>query len=446
MPSTITYEQIKEYHKEMTGRNNSGPLYSILSDLERSIISDRDDLEKKLPVYLTKWRVKSINSIYLKTKRKSDRTKNDCINSVEDITDYAGLRILCLFEQDLIIVNEYLVKEFLPKLITKIKTIKLFNWKESNKLQENLINTLNLLKIKFPDADIIPINMLDKERGYKSIHYVVYVSHCNKIYPVEIQARTLLQDVWGELEHALVYKRGNVNPHIQKSFYLLSRDLETSDMLMTHLRNIRDREKGVEDFAKKRTGPYKNLGYEKDLIPDIFKPEGKFWSDFKIFDDHSISDRIPENLVEWTDKFTSFYEKIFDALSGQDTKDEKVKYWLDAEKAFLHFVKGEFEEAKKKYNDIINSKNWKNKYYVPYFRLGEIKFIEGDIEGALVDFDISEEILSRYPKPNSVNAYRIKVKLAHLYWQLGNEYLKLALEEINEAKKFMMKIASFLMS
>jgi hypothetical protein len=46
MNSIITHEQIKKYHKEMAGRNNSGPLYSILYDLEKNIIGDRDDLEK----------------------------------------------------------------------------------------------------------------------------------------------------------------------------------------------------------------------------------------------------------------------------------------------------------------------------------------------------------------------------------------------------------------
>jgi hypothetical protein len=245
----------------------------------------------------------------------------------------------------------------------------------------------------------------------------------------------LLQDVWGELEHALVYKQGTVNPHIRKSFYLLSRDLESSDMLVTHLRNIRDKEKGMEDFAKKRTGPYKHLGYEENLIPSIFKPQGKFHTDFESFNNHAMSERIPENLKEWIEKFTLLYENISDKLSGQDTKDEKVQYWSDAERAFLHFVKGEFDEAKKKYNDIVSSKICGNKYYAPYFRLGEIKFIEGNIESALVDFDISEEILSRYQSPNPVNAYRIKVKLAHSYWRLGSEYLKLALEEINDAKE-----------
>lgn len=57
---------------------------------------------------------------------------------------------------------------------------------------------------------------------------------------------------------------------------------------------------------------------------------------------------------------------------------------------------------------------------------------------ALVDFDLSEEILSNNMATNEIsahNGYRIKVKLANSYWQLGDEYHHLALQEILAAEK-----------
>lgn len=423
MSSKVTYKQVETYHKDI-----HRVLKDILTNIEGMIISERDNTEQRLPVYLTKWRVKSVDSAYRKTKRYSDETQKNYISSLNDITDYAGLRILCLFEQDLIKTNEYLVNVFFPKEITALRTVKLFNWRKGS--EDKLERSLKKL-----DADIQNIDTRDKERGYKSIHYIVDITHHKVCYPVEIQLRTLLQDVWGELEHSLVYKRGNINPHIKKSFYLLSCDLETSDMLVTHLRNIRDKEKCVEDFAKRQSGPYKILRYEDSLLPDIFKPEGKLHTDFKNFNNHAGSERPQGSRKEWIDEFISLYEKIIHADGF--AWDKKVQYWMDAELAFLEFVKGNLEVATNKYEAILRmAKEWETQYYVPHFRLGEIKFLKGDIEKALGDFDICEEILSNYPdsERNLVNEYRIKVKLANCYWQLGKEYLWLALNEIKYAK------------
>lgn len=437
MSSKVTYEQVKTYHADI-----HRDLEDILRNIEGKIIPERDNTEQRPPVYLTKWRVKSVDSAYRKTKRYSDETQKKYISSPNDITDYAGLRILCLFEQDLIKTNEYLVDVFFPKEITGLRTVKLFNWRKGS--EDKLERSLKRLKTKFQNADIQPnIDTRDKERGYKSIHYVVDITHHKVCHPVEIQLRTLLQDVWGELEHALVYKRGNINPHIKKSFYLLSCDLETSDMLVTHLRNVRDKEKCVEDFAKRQIGPYKVLKYENSLLPDIFKPGHKLHIDFENFNNHAGSEHPQGSREEWIDKFMSLYEKIIHTDGLGSAWDKKVQYWMTAELAFLEFVKGNLEAATNKYEDILHmvkkwntEEGWKIQYYVPHFRLGEIKFLKGDIEKALIDFDISEEILSSYPEleRNLVNEYRIKVKLANCYWQLGKEYLWLALNEIEYAK------------
>jgi len=193
--------------------------------------------EKQIPVYLTKWRVKSTDSIYLKTKRKNKA-------SLDELTDIGGLRILCMFEQDLVPVNEYLVG-ILSDKDYKLLEFKVFNWHD-----EKFIRGLkNQVKEKFKNYKDDDQESRKRQGSYKSVHYVVSRVVGDNTCKIEIQLRTLLQDVWAELEHTLVYKKTSVHPHIRKSFDLLARDLETNDLLLTHLKDISEEEQQIESIA-----------------------------------------------------------------------------------------------------------------------------------------------------------------------------------------------------
>src|SRR5688572_8685194 len=94
--AVIAYEDIEKYHEDHETR-----VEGFLDDLESIIIRARDKMY--LPVYATKRRMKSISSLYLKTRRKS-------YASFDQVTDFGGLRILCMFEQDIFKVHEFLVQ------------------------------------------------------------------------------------------------------------------------------------------------------------------------------------------------------------------------------------------------------------------------------------------------------------------------------------------------
>ncbi|SCX86838.1 hypothetical protein [Nitrosospira sp. Nsp13] len=431
MTNNITYEQVEEYRKEV-----NGPLQRLLQDLETYLAAGRDNRDSPIPIYLTRWRVKSVNSIYIKTKRKK-------YESLDDITDYAGFRILCLFERDLIETTKYLAS-YLKREIDKMMEVKLFNWEEKGE-SKNIGNEIEAaIKHIFPDTEIEHVNQ--EESGYKSIHFLVYMVYHNQKYPIEIQVRTLFQDVWGELGHALVYKQGNVHPHIQKSFYLLSRDIQTNDLLMNHLRSISDKEKCVEIFSNRHTGPYKVFGYEDRVLPAIFKNEGKCKYIYSTYMSQVNSPRKEQELDTWIENAKNLYKEITTSIrkEGNENADEvwKEKYWINAEAGFLAFMKGDHDEAIKFYEKALNVERPRDEiqFYAPNFRIGEIYFIKGEIEKALVFFDQAENILQKQEeqspgKERSINAYRGHVKMANVYWQLGREYVDRALGEIQEAEK-----------
>ena len=261
----------------------------ILEYIDKSLIEARD--LKGVPIYLTKGRIKNPDSAYLKFKRKRR-------SDPDQITDWIGCRVLCLFQQDLGPTFDYIVDTVLNRQqsttessIVKyfsLKEITIFNWPKdkSGILLQQLQRKLDCDEEKtikpVPDGlDVaythritngtekivsFKVRTESRESRYQSIHFVA-ICECEDGEPVscEIQLRTLLQDVWSELEHALSYKKGKIHPHISKSFELLSRELEAKDILVSQLREIRDQETAFVRYSSASAGPSRWMGYPKDF-------------------------------------------------------------------------------------------------------------------------------------------------------------------------------------
>ena len=125
-------------------------------------------------------RRKTISSIIEKCKRKGVPVERAC----EELTDIAGVRLICQFQEDI----RHVVEEIRER----------------------------------PDMVILEErDYLDeaKDSGYRSyhviVHYEVYTVHGTQIIPVEIQIRTLAMNFWATIEHSLQYKyNGNVPPYV----------------------------------------------------------------------------------------------------------------------------------------------------------------------------------------------------------------------------------------
>jgi len=405
-----TFEEVKKYHHQIKSDINH-----LLSSLEERIIEARDN--EALPVYLTKYRMKSLDSLYLKTKRKD--------KDLEEITDLGGFRVLCLFEQDIFIVNEFLCR-LLYKDGYKLSEFIVFNWKNDKDKEQLTLSAIN----RFGE-DFIK-EQPSKASGYKSIHYVLIKSVGENTCNIEIQLRTLLQDVWGELEHALAYKQGSIHPHIKKSFSLLASDLETKDKLVSHLKEVYQNEKTIELFGLNNAGPYRVFGYEDECVPELFTTEEnqRLHQEYVKYIEDEVN-RRKFNTLEWRKEALALFESLTASITVKQAEDKHLAYWLKAERAFIEFASFHMDAALELYAEV--SKIYHNRY-VPFFRKGEILFIQGKIEEALVAFDMAEAILDKHPNHNLINEYRLKVKLANNYWLLGDEYMNLTLAKISEAK------------
>lgn len=369
-----------------------------------------------VPVYLIKSRVKKPESIYLKTKRKN--------LELSDFQDIGGLRLLCLFQIDIFDVCSYFSRVISSEKYAVLEC-KVFNWPKDSSFEK----LKSIIKEYFAD---IKVELINKMSGYKSIHFVIK-KDSDEAFPIEVQIRTLLQDVWGSLEHALSYKKGSVHPHIKKSFYLLSKDLQNIDDLLTHLRDISDKEHCGEQYMNYKVGPKHLFTYEKKMLPKCFRKRGKLYSEYKVYwgllEKYEKEGKNYKVLVELKNSLSLIHK----GLSADEKETDKcINYWYNMERAYLFFCEARYGEAIEIYRSIIKKHQSR---YCAYYRLGEVLFLLGDIEQALNAFDGAEKALLDSPQNDYINHYRIKSRLALAYWYLGEEYADISVKEIDDAYK-----------
>lgn len=141
--------------------------FNVLNE-EMSLRYDRNPIES------IKSRLKSPESLLDKLKRKNLPMT---VESVEDnISDIAGVRVICSFQSDIYTLAEAFLKQDDIRLIEKKDYIQ-----------------------------------MPKENGYRSLHLIVeipiFLHHEKKPMKVEVQFRTISMDWWASLEHKICYKK-----------------------------------------------------------------------------------------------------------------------------------------------------------------------------------------------------------------------------------------------
>lgn len=135
------------------------------------------------PIHHMECRLKSPQSLFEKMDRKG---LDMDMEEIRQITDFAGVRVICNYMDDVYAVAALLLKQDDIKLIRKRDYIK-----------------------------------EPKPSGYRSLHIIVevpvFLSDRTEHVPVEIQLRTIAMDTWASLEHELKYKRkGELPPELEQ--------------------------------------------------------------------------------------------------------------------------------------------------------------------------------------------------------------------------------------
>lgn len=182
------------------------PDYEQLCDEVAYILRKRLE-EKSIEIALVSQRAKTLNSFLDKMLRK----KYD--DPFQEIEDFAGVRIVCLYVGDFDQIEQIIQSEF-----EVIERVDKFTEKEADQF------------------------------GYGAIHYIARLGKKTlgaryedlKDLKCEIQLRTVLQDAWAIIDHHLVYKRESDVPKLLlRKLNSLAGLFETADDQFNRLRDER---------------------------------------------------------------------------------------------------------------------------------------------------------------------------------------------------------------
>lgn len=161
------------------------------------------------PFESIKTRLKSPESISEKLERRGFPFTVESIE--ENLTDVAGVRVICSFPDDI-----YRLADLLTG-------------------QDDIILIRKKDYIRHP-----------KPNGYRSLHLIlsvpIFLSNEKKYMSVEVQFRTIAMDFWASLEHKLRYKKVvNDTGGIMEQLKLCADSIEVLDYQMQEIRNQIDR-------------------------------------------------------------------------------------------------------------------------------------------------------------------------------------------------------------
>ncbi|MGK0391329.1 MAG: putative GTP pyrophosphokinase [Maribacter sp.] len=153
------------------------------------------------------YRVKDDESLTNKLVRKNYK-----YDSLHEITDILGLRVILYFEDDIYAVEEILKKQF-----------------------------------KVDEKNSMDKRSFDEDRfGYRSLHYIVSLDDERLLLPeyqpykdikFEVQIRSILQHSWAEIEHDIGYKGVNEIPtNAKRTFCRVAALLEQADIEFVKLK------------------------------------------------------------------------------------------------------------------------------------------------------------------------------------------------------------------
>lgn len=188
MPSLDFDEEknrFREYH------NDSHDLLERAKDSFISIIKSilADELDSPQVIGRIKDREESISKFA--RKYQADLESEEQEYEIKDyITDLLGLRIICLYEQDIEKIRKILEREFdVIDITNKVKSI------ESSEDSFGYKGLHMDLKLKEPRSSML------EYRNYTNFSF-------------EVQIRTIIQDAWSVLDHKIKYKKSI--PHVLK--------------------------------------------------------------------------------------------------------------------------------------------------------------------------------------------------------------------------------------
>lgn len=167
----------------------------------------------KIYVHSLKSRIKDIDHILEKVERKNiilSKNKAPTItaeNILTEITDIAGIRVLHLHQSQFEIIHNAIMSAVENEEYALLEKPKAYTWDPESKIYFKSLGLTPHLKHSF----------------YTSIHYLLTPNAANRTVCCEVQVRTLLEEVWGEVDHTMNYPKEHKDYSCKQQIKVLAR-------------------------------------------------------------------------------------------------------------------------------------------------------------------------------------------------------------------------------
>jgi putative GTP pyrophosphokinase len=308
----------------------------LIADLEERMQTSMAVLSSNLRV---KGRLKSFESYF---KKYIVHLKS--AELVEPrITDLIGVRIICLFLEDMATVEKFLRENF------------------------------DVTEVERKGGD-----RTFREFGYDSVHLLLVIPEdIAKKHGIpqgetaEIQIRTILQDAWAEVEHELIYK-AEFTPFdapLKRKLAAVNASLSLADIIFQEIRSYQRELNG--ELGKRRDSFFRKIEDSTDAV--LFKERSS----------DALSDGLSEEMLDSLSKPKSASQSVEIFPQVNPSIDDLLLAGLSAHN------RNQFDEAINIYTRIIEMKPNENVCSLIYKHRGMAFFARSHYEEAIDDFSKS---------------------------------------------------------
>jgi ppGpp synthetase/RelA/SpoT-type nucleotidyltranferase len=260
--------------------NEEQPKYEILGKSVYSFLKYKITDYELLPEI--QFRTKELHSIIKKVKKKQSQKHY----SYHHLKDKLGIRIICAFQEDMAVIDEFL-RDYFKILDVEYK-------------QENLdFNKLDYVSNHYDAKINLDINEFKKHSSLAN-------------YVFEIQVRTLNQHAWSNTAHSLSYKQEKDLPsNLKRKVYRLLSLYELADDEFSSVN------KALKEYR------------DNHAFTLLRKLEGKFFKYAKIDFDREISLNTLDTVLGYYESETLVNQAINEIDSFILSNEQKIKRLYD---------------------------------------------------------------------------------------------------------------------
>lgn len=165
-------------------------------------------------IHSIKARLKNPDHLREKLERKTSNISITPNNFFSQITDLAGVRVLHLYQDQFPLIHKFIEKKIDSQDWFLAEKPIAYSWDPEAK--------------EFFEA--LQLEVKVKESYYTSIHYLIKPKELSEIC-CEIQVRTLFEEIWGEIDHAINYPKPTQSRSCKEQLRVLSKLVSTGTRL-----------------------------------------------------------------------------------------------------------------------------------------------------------------------------------------------------------------------